>query len=208
GPTPDRPHTTRGTNPPPPTTPPPRPNQTQKDNSRGRSDDGLTWTFYLRRDVTWHDGQGFTAQDVDFTFNRIIYNDEIPASSRPTFTFRFPDAEGGGWQEAPMSVTALDAYTVQFVLSVPFAPFLRSMGTATYPKHILEPHVEDGTFVSTWDIDTDPAAAIGTGPFTIERWDRGEPPGPAAQPELLAQGRGGQPPALSGPGDLRDRAGH
>ena len=33
GPTPDRPHTTRGTNPPPPTTPPPRPNQTQKDKS-------------------------------------------------------------------------------------------------------------------------------------------------------------------------------
>ena len=139
-----------------------------------RSEDGLTWTFHLRRDVTWHDGQGFTAQDVDFTFNRIIYNDDIPASSRPTFTFRFPDEESGGWQDAPMTVTALDAYTVQFVLPVPFAPFLRSMGTAIYPKHILEPRVDDGTFASTWDIDTDPAAVIGTGPFTIERWDRGE----------------------------------
>ena len=139
-----------------------------------RSDDGLTWTFHLRRDVTWHDGQSFSAHDVDFTFNRIIYNDDIPASSRSAFTFRFPDEEGGGWQEAPMSVTALDAYTVQIVLPVPFAPFLRSMGTAIYPKHILEPHVDDGTFVSTWDIDTDPAAVIGTGPFTIERWDPGE----------------------------------
>ena len=48
------------------------------------------------------------------------------------------------------------------------------MGTAIYPKHILEPRVDDGTFASTWDIDTDPAAVIGTGPFTIERWDRGE----------------------------------
>ncbi len=139
-----------------------------------RSDDGLTWTFHLRRDVTWHDGQSFSAHDVDFTFNRIIYNDDIPASSRSAFTFRFPDEESGGWQEAPMSVTALDAYTVQIVLPVPFAPFLRSMGTAIYPKHILEPHVDDGTFVSTWDIDTDPAAVIGTGPFTIERWDPGE----------------------------------
>ncbi len=36
------------------------------------SDDGLTWTFNLRRGVTWHDGQPFTAHDVDFTFNRII----------------------------------------------------------------------------------------------------------------------------------------
>ena len=32
-----------------------------------RSDDGLTWTFHIRRDVRWHDGQPFTAHDVDFT---------------------------------------------------------------------------------------------------------------------------------------------
>ena len=55
------------------------------------SDDGLTWTFHIRRDVKWHDGEPFTAHDVDFTFNRIIYNDEIPASSRPAFNFRFLD---------------------------------------------------------------------------------------------------------------------
>ena len=121
-----------------------------------RSDDGLTWTFNLRRDVTWHDGQPFTAQDVDFTFNRIIYNYDIPASSRPALHFRHLDPESGQWQESPMTVTALDDYTVRCVLPVPFATFLRSMGTAIYPKHILESHVDDGTFVSTWDIDTDP----------------------------------------------------
>ena len=46
-----------------------------------RSEDGLTWTFYLRKDVRWHDGYPFTAHDVDFTFNRIIYNHDIPAST-------------------------------------------------------------------------------------------------------------------------------
>ena len=138
------------------------------------SDDGLTWTFHLRRDVEWHDGQPFTAQDVEFTFNRIIYNDDIPASSRASFTFRFPDEESGGWQEAPMTVMALDDYTVRFVLPVPFAPFLRSMGTAIYPRHILEKHVDGGTFASTWGIDTDPAVVVGTGPFTIELYDPGE----------------------------------
>ena len=138
------------------------------------SDDGLTWTFHLRKDVTWHDGQGFTAHDVAFTFNRIIYNDDIPASSRSAFTFRFPNKESGDWQEAQMTVTALDEYTVRIVLPVPFAPFLRSMGTAIYPKHILGPHVDDGTFASTWDIDTDPAEVIGTGPFTIELYNPGE----------------------------------
>ena len=139
-----------------------------------RSEDGLTWTFRLRRDVEWHDGERFTAHDVDFTFNRIIYNHEIPASSRPSFHFRFLDDESGEWEEAPMTVTAVDDFTVECVLPVPFAPFLRSMGTAIYPKHILEKHVDDGTFVETWEIDTDPAEVIGTGPFTIESYEPGE----------------------------------
>ncbi len=139
-----------------------------------RSDDGMTWTFHLRDDVRWHDGEPFTALDVEFTFNRIIYNDDIPASSRPTFDFRFLNEETGEWEEAPMTVRALDDYTVECVLPLPFAPFLRSMGTAIYPKHILEKHVDDGTFVSTWDISTDPSEVIGTGPFTIESYVPGE----------------------------------
>ena len=138
------------------------------------SDDGLTWTFHLRDDVKWHDGEPFTALDVDFTFNRIIYNDDIPASSRPAFHFRFLNEETGEWEESPMTVRALDDYTVECVLPVPFAPFLRSMGTAIYPRHILEQHVDDGTFVSTWDISTDPSEVIGTGPFTIEGYVPGE----------------------------------
>ena len=137
------------------------------------SEDGLTWIFHLRKNVRWHDGEPFTAQDVDFTFNRIIYNDVIPASSRSSFNFRFLDEESGEWKEAKMTVTALDDHTVECVLPVPFAPFLRSMGTAIYPKHILEKHVDNGTFTSTWDIDTDPAEVIGTGPFTIEQYEPG-----------------------------------
>ena len=136
-----------------------------------RSDDGLTWTFHIRRDVTWHDGEPFTAHDVDFTFNRIIYNEDIPASSRPTFNFRSINEETGQWEESPMTVRVLDEYTVECVLPVPFAPFLRSMGTAIYPKHILEKHVDDGSFVETWDISTDPTEIIGTGPFTIQTYE-------------------------------------
>ena len=138
------------------------------------SQDGLTWTFLLRQNVTWHDGEPFTAHDVEFTFNRVIYNPEIEASARATFTFRFFDQETGVWMEDNMSVTALDDYTVQCVLPVPFAPFLRSMGTAIYPRHILEPYVDDGTFSEVWDIDTDPSEIIGTGPFTIETFEPGE----------------------------------
>ena len=138
------------------------------------SEDGMTWTFHLRDDVRWHDGEPFTAHDVEFTFNRIIYNQDIPASSRPTFRFRSLNEETGRWEESPMTVRALDDHTVECVLPLPFAPFLRSMGTAIYPKHILERHVDDGTFASTWDIDTDPSEVIGTGPFTIESYFPGE----------------------------------
>ena len=142
--------------------------------SWSHSSDGLTWTFLLRRDVRWHDGEPFTAHDVEFTFNRIIYNPEIEASARETFTFRFLDGETGTWIEDQMSVTALDDYTIRCVLPVPFAPFLRSMGTAIYPRHVLEQHVDDGTFSEVWDIDTDPSEIIGTGPFTIETFEPGE----------------------------------
>ena len=138
------------------------------------SEDGLTWTFLLRQDVTWHDGEPFTAHDVEFTFNDIIYNEAIDTSARAAFNFRFLDEETGMWTEEQMTVAALDDYTVQCVLPVPFAPFLRSMGTAIYPKHILEPHVDDGTFAEVWGIDTDPAEIIGTGPFTIETHEPGE----------------------------------
>ena len=98
--------------------------------------DGLTWTFYLRRDVRWHDGELFSAVDVEFTFNQIIYNEAIPTSTRAAFNFRLLD-ENGEWQVAPMTVEAIDDYTVQFVLPVSFAPFLRSTATAIYPQHGL-----------------------------------------------------------------------
>ena len=142
--------------------------------SWAHSQDGLTWIFLLRQDVKWHDGEPFTAHDVEFTFNRIIYNLEIDASARATFTFRSFDQETRTWMEEQMSVTALDDYTIRCILPVTFAPFLRSMGTPIYPKHILEPHIDGGTFSEVWDIDTDPAEIIGTGPFFIANYDAGE----------------------------------
>ncbi len=139
-----------------------------------RSDDGLRWVFYLRDDVLWHDGTPLTAHDVEFTFNRVIYNDDFQASSRASFEFRFQNAETGQWEQSQMTVTALDDHTVEFVLPQPFAPFLRSLGTAIYPKHILEDPIEAGTFVEFWGLDTDPTTIIGTGPFTIGEYTPGE----------------------------------
>ncbi len=161
------------------------------------SEDGMTWTFHLRDDVRWHDGAPFTARDVEFTFNDIIYNDDIPASSRAAFNFRYLDEETGAWKEAPMTVVAVDEYTIVCVLPQPFAPFLRSMGTAIYPRHILKKHVDDGTFNSTWDIQTPPSDIIGTGPFTIDTYIPGERVVMARNPDYwLSDGFGGSLPYL------------
>ena len=137
------------------------------------SADGLTWTFYLRDDVVWHDGEPFTAADVEFSFNQIIYNEDIPTSDRAAFTFRLLD-NNGEWQEAPMTVTAIDDYTVRCVLPVSFAPFLRSMSQSIFPQHILQPYIDEGTFAAVWDIDTDPSEIVGTGPFVISGYTPGE----------------------------------
>ena len=86
----------------------------------------------------------------------------------------------GDWAESQMKVEALNDYTVQFTLPAPFAPFLRSLSASIYPKHILEKHVDAGTFYyvneedsavhSVWDIDTNPTEIVGTGPFTISEY--------------------------------------
>ena len=137
------------------------------------STDGLIWTFYLRRDVVWHDGEPFTSADVEFTFNEIIYNEDIPTATRATFNFRLLD-DDGNWQQVPMTVMAIDDYTVQFVLPVSFAPFLRSMSTEIFPQHILQTHIDAGTFAEVWDISADPSEVIGTGPFLIDQYVAGE----------------------------------
>ena len=139
-----------------------------------QSADGLRWVFHLRDDVTWHDGMPFTAHDVEFTFDYIVYSEEFDASSRPTLEFRSLNEATGEWEESQMTVTALDDHTVEIVLPQPFAPFLRSMGTAIYPKHIVEGPISAGTFGELWGIDTVPAEIIGTGPFTIGEYAPGE----------------------------------
>ena len=118
------------------------------------SGDGLTWTFHLRRDVQWHDGTPFTAHDVVFTFDHIIKNYDLGARAL------FPG----------IRVAALDDYRVRFNLSGPSPTFLRNMGTAIYPRHILQPYVNAGTFAETWSVNTNPSEVIGTGPFTIQSY--------------------------------------
>ncbi|MBN3039888.1 MAG: ABC transporter substrate-binding protein [Candidatus Omnitrophica bacterium] len=128
------------------------------------SEDGYTYTFFLREDVKWFDGKEFTSDDVVFTFNQLIYNPDIPTSARDIFTI-------AGNQ---LKVEKVDKFTVKFTLPVKFAPFLRSMGHEILPKHILEDVVKKGEFNSFWGLDADLKGIIGTGPFKLLRYEPAE----------------------------------
>jgi peptide/nickel transport system substrate-binding protein len=88
------------------------------------SDDGITYTFKLRQDAKWSDGAAVTADDVMFTA-QMLQDPGFPGRSDV----------GSLWQT--VKVDKLDAYTVQFQLSQPLAPFLDFTTIGLLPQHVL-----------------------------------------------------------------------
>jgi len=85
------------------------------------SSDQKTYTFYLKKNVKWHDGENLTASDVVFTFNNIL----DPDYKSPLFrTFSGVTAE------------KLDDYTVKFTLKEPYAAFLNLLTVGIIPQHL------------------------------------------------------------------------
>jgi peptide/nickel transport system substrate-binding protein len=128
------------------------------------SPDGLQWTFHLRKDVKWSDGTSFSADDVVFTFNDLIYNPDIPSPAKDVLTI----------DGKIFKVEKLNNHTVRFTLPVKFAPFLRAMEQSILPKHCLIRAVQQKQFSFTWGIDTPPGRIIGTGPFMLSEYHPGE----------------------------------
>lgn len=126
--------------------------------------------FTLREGLQWSDGEPLTAADVDFTFNRIYFNEEIPTSTRDVLRI--------GKEGKLPEVTQISDREVKFTVPQPFAPFLRTIGSATIlPKHALEDTLEPKTegddlpFLSTWGIDTDPQKIVFSGPYVLEGYN-------------------------------------
>ena len=127
------------------------------------SEDGTTYTFYLREGVQWSDGEEFTAEDVIFTLN-VIKDEDISTSSRDVMKI---DGEFPEYRK-------IDKYTVEIEIPKPYAPFLNSMTTFIVPKHKLYEPWKNGKFNETWGINTDPSEIVGTGPFTLGEYKEGE----------------------------------
>lgn len=121
------------------------------------SDDGTTYTFELRDDVTWHDGQPLTAEDVAFTFR--YFAEKNPP---PTIIFQpVPDIT---------EVIATNERTVEFRLANPVATFLQFGAAGAVP--IIPQHI--------WSSIDDPIMAtdlevlVGTGPYQLQSYTPGE----------------------------------
>ena len=110
-----------------------------------QSDDGLTWTFHLRQGVMFSNGREMTADDVKFSFERLI----DPATGAG-------NAARVGPPETQIEV--IDDYTVAITHPEPFGIFPQSIGFDKSSGIIARESVEeDGTVI----------VPIGTGPFQI-----------------------------------------
>jgi peptide/nickel transport system substrate-binding protein len=111
------------------------------------SPDGRTYAFELRRGVEWHDGTRFTADDVVFTVRAMQDQD-----------YQGPAHLAALWQ----TVTAerVDRYSVRFILSEPFTPFLDYTTIGILPAHLLAD--VPATLLPQQPYNLMP---IGTGPF-------------------------------------------
>ncbi len=121
----------------------------------GISADGLTIRYKLRTNVKWQDGQPFTSADVKFTFDAVMN----PAN----------DVSGRVGFDDVSRVDVPDARTIVFHLRHRYAPFVTTVfgdGCGVLPAHILarEKTINDVSFN---------AAPVGTGPFRVVRWERG-----------------------------------
>ena len=98
------------------------------------SDDNLTYTFDLREDAVFHSGNSVTAEDVVFSFERLM---DIGQGFSSNFTGVL-DTE---------NITAEDEYTVSFELNKPFSPFLAMMVLVfIVDKQQLMDNLSDGDY--------------------------------------------------------------
>ncbi len=120
------------------------------------TEDGLTWTFKLRDDIKFHNGDPLTAEDVAFSMQRLLDLGE-------GFAYLFSDYV--------TSVSAPDDSTVVFTLSQPFATFDSALVRLyIVNKDQIMANLADGSFGENGDYAVNwlLAADAGSGPYKFE----------------------------------------
>lgn len=120
----------------------------------GISEDGMTYTFHIRDDATWHDGTPVTSRDVAFTYRFVLdnkigaYNNYLPYDPR----FETPDDATLVWTMSSPSLAPV---------APPYIPIL--------PEHVWSDY--DGNARAGKQFENIPA--IGSGPFQLVEWQEG-----------------------------------
>jgi peptide/nickel transport system substrate-binding protein len=117
------------------------------------SEDGLTWTFKLREDVTFHDGTPLNAEAVKASFDRILDPETGAVSART--------AVGSMYE-----TSVVDEYTFQFVTEEPYAPLLNNLSAALLSPVSVAAADEMGEDFGR--------APVMTGPWMVEEWRTGD----------------------------------
>lgn len=113
------------------------------------SEDGLTYTFTLKKELVWHDGKPITVDDVLFTITKV----KDPALKSP---------KRANWE----GVTAekIDDRTLKIILEQPYSPFLENTATLG----ILPLHIWKKVSVEQFGFAKFNVEPIGSGPYKIE----------------------------------------
>jgi peptide/nickel transport system substrate-binding protein len=128
------------------------------------SRDGRQYTLHLRRGLRFSDGELFNADDVVFSF-QVYLDEKINSSQRDLLVV-------GG---KPIVVVKVDAYTVRFELTQPYAAAERLFdGVAILPRHLLESSYRSGGFSQGWSLSMPPNQFAGLGPFRLKEYVPGQ----------------------------------
>lgn len=113
------------------------------------TDGGRTYIFHLRPDVTWHDGEKVTADDVVFTIN-VLQNNDYAGVLKSSF--------------ARINVEKLDERVVKFTLPAASSFFLTDMAVGLIPRHIFK----DIPVKEMLAASRNSKMIVGTGPFLFD----------------------------------------
>jgi ABC-type dipeptide transport system, periplasmic component len=115
---------------------------------------GAVWTFQLRDDARWHDGETVTAEDVAFTI-RVLQDP------------KYVGPGAGSWNE--VTVGTIGSRTVTFTLATPLGGFLQAATQPIAPAHLLA-----GIPVDQLAEQPFGRQPIGSGPFAVASLDDGQ----------------------------------
>lgn len=119
------------------------------------SSDHLTYMFYLRDDVRFQDGVQMTAEDVEYSFSKIVDPD-------------VPNPHLKVYYNIVKDVKAVDTFTVRMRLKYPYYKATEMLGGfEIIPKHVFE---KEEDFVTGEAALRKP---VGTGPYILNDWKTG-----------------------------------